>query len=86
MLKSKMSIKPLNVLPSILIIINPFQNDKFKISKQKEFANDNSKFYENGRKYSIKVENSERKGEIPHHKQFLLFSWCFKKKNCIADT
>ena len=33
-------------------------------SKPKEFANDNSKFNENGREFSIRVENTVGKGEI----------------------
>ena len=45
----------------------------------KEFADDNSKFDENGRKLSKWVENTERKGEIAGYKQFLLFTQCFLK-------
>jgi hypothetical protein len=33
----------------------------------------------------IAVENIERKGEIAHYKQFLLFPQCFQKI-CSADT
>ena len=39
----------------------------------KEFADDNFKFDENGRKLSKQVENTERKGEIAPDEQFLLF-------------
>ena len=45
----------------------------------KEFADDNYKFNENGRKFSIRVENIVGKGEIARYKQFLLFPQCFQK-------
>ena len=46
----------------------PFQNNKMK-----EFADNNSKSDDNGRKFSRWVENTMGKGEIAHYKQFLLF-------------
>ena len=48
-------------------------------SKLKEFAEDNFKFDENGRKLSKRVENTVEKGEIACHEQFLLFPQCFQK-------
>ena len=42
-------------------------------SKQKEFADDNFKFDENGRMFSQWVENTVGKEEIACYKQFLLF-------------
>ena len=48
-------------------------------SKLKEFADDNLKFDENGRKISKGVENTVGKGEIAHYEQFLLFPQCFQK-------
>ena len=55
-------------------------------SKLKEFADDNFKFDENGRKFSKCVENNVRKGEIARDEQFLLFfPRCFQK-TCSADT
>ena len=45
----------------------------FCSSKLKEFADNNFKFDENGRKFFKWVENTEGKGEIAHYKQFLLF-------------
>ena len=45
----------------------------------KEFADDNFKFDENGRKLSKQVENNVGKGEIACYKQFLLFPQCFQK-------
>ena len=51
----------------------------------KEFADDNFKFDENGRKFSKWVENTVGKGEIAPNEQFLLFPWCFQKA-CTADT
>ena len=48
-------------------------------SKLKEFADDNFKFVENGRKLSKRVENTVGKGEIARYEQFLLFPQCFQK-------
>ena len=48
-------------------------------SKLKEFADDNFKFDENGRKLSKRVENTVGKGEIVRYEQFLLFPQCFQK-------
>ena len=47
-------------------------------SKLKEFADDNFKFDENGRKFSKRVENTVGKGEIARYEQFLLFPQCFQ--------
>ena len=51
----------------------------FRLSKLKEFADDNFKFDENGRKLSKLVENTVGKGEIAHYEQFLLHPQCFQK-------
>ena len=48
----------------VKLTLNPFPNHKFKTSKLKEFADDNFKFDEYGRKLSKKVENTVGKGEI----------------------
>ena len=48
-------------------------------SKLKEFADDNFKLDENGRKLSKWVENTVGKGEIARYEQFLLFPQCFSK-------
>ena len=48
-------------------------------SKLEEFADDNFKFEENGRKLSEQVENTVGKGEIARYEQFLLFPQCFQK-------
>ena len=48
-------------------------------SKLKEFADNNFKFDEIGRKLSKQVENTVGKGEIAHYEQFLLFPQCFQK-------
>ena len=48
-------------------------------SKLKEFADDNFKFEENGRKLSKRAENTVGKGEIARNEQFLLFPQCFQK-------
>ena len=54
-------------------------------SKLKEFADDNFKFDENGRRFSKWVENTVGKGELGGYEQFLLFPPCFQKA-CTADT
>ena len=48
-------------------------------SKLKEFADDDFKFDENGRKLSKWVENNVGKGEFALYEQFLLFPQCFQK-------
>ena len=48
-------------------------------SKLKEFADNNFKFDENGRKLSKQVENTVGKGEIAYYEQYLLFPQCFQK-------
>ena len=47
--------------------------------KLKEFADDNFKFDENGKKFLKRVENTVGKGEIARYEQFLLFPQCFRK-------
>ena len=54
-------------------------------SKLEDFANDNFKFDENGRKFSKRVEYTVGKGEIARYQQFLLFPQCFPR-NSTADT
>ena len=54
-------------------------------SKLKEFADDNFKLVENGKKVSKQVENIVGKGEIARHEQFLRFPLCFQK-TCTATT
>ena len=69
----------------IKVLVNPFPNDKFLYSsKLKEFADNNFKFDENGRKFYKTGENTVVKGEIAHYEQFLLFPHCFQK-TCTAD-
>ena len=64
----------------------PFPNDKIlDPSKQREFAYNNLKFDENGRKFFKRVENTAGKGEIARYEQFLLFPQCFQKTSA-ADT
>ena len=55
------------------VLLNPLPNVKFNTFEVKEFAEDNFEFDENGRKLSIRVENTEGKGEIARDEQFLLF-------------
>ena len=51
-------------------------SDSFKLS---EFADDDFKYDENGRKLSKWVENTVGKGEIALYEQFFLFPQCFQK-------
>ena len=56
------------------ILLNPFPNDKnLDFPKLKEFADDNFRLYENGRKSSRWVEKTVEKGEIARYEQLLLF-------------
>ena len=50
-----------------------------------EFADDNFKFDENGRKLSEHMENTVEKGEIACDEQFFLFPQCFQKA-CFPGT
>ena len=62
------------------IVFNPLPDNKIlDSSKLKEFADDNFKFDENGRKLSKRVENTVGKEEIALYEQFLLFPQCFQK-------
>ena len=51
----------------------------------REFADNNFKRDENGRKFFKRVENTVGKGEIARNEQFLLFPQCFHK-SCTADA
>ena len=55
------------------------------MSKLKELADDNFKFYENDVKFSKTVENTEGKGKIAHHEQFPVFQQCFQM-TCTVHT
>ena len=56
-----------------------YQTTNFRLYILKEFADDNFKFDENGRKLSKRLENTVGKGEIARYEQFLLFPHCFQK-------
>ena len=56
-----------------------------RLFQTEEFTDDNSKFYENCRKFMKMVDNTVGKGEIARHEQFLLFPQYFLK-NCMAYT
>ena len=51
----------------------------------REFANNDFKFYENGRKFSNRRKDTVVKGEIARYEQVLLFPRCFQKA-CTANT
>ena len=69
---------------TVPVVITLTQTTIFRPSKLKEFADDNIKFVENGKKFS-QVENTVIKGEIARYEQFLFFPQCFQK-TCISDT
>ena len=54
-------------------------------SKLTEFADDNFRFDESGRKLAKQEENTMGKGKIAHYKQFLFLPQCFQK-TCAKDT
>ena len=55
-----------------------------KRDRGNEFADNNLKFYKNGRKFSKQVDNTVGKGEIACYEQSLLFLQCFQK-TCTTD-
>ena len=61
-----------------IIYLDPFTNNRlYRFPKVKQFADDNFKFDEKGKKFYTRVENTVRKEEIAHYGQFLLFPQCF---------
>ena len=56
-----------------------YQTTNFRLLQTEEFADNNFKFDENGRKLSKWVENTVGKGEIARYEQFLLFPQSFQK-------
>ena len=54
-------------------------------SKLKEFADDNFKFNENGRKFSKWVEDTMGKGEIACYQQFLHFTQSFQTTSTVNN-
>ena len=64
-------------------VVSPFPKRQIlDPSELKEFADDNFKFDENGKKLSKQVENIVGKGEIAHNEQFLLFPVFSKDLYC----
>ena len=56
---------PMYSIGYVFRVVNPLPDDKIlDWSKLKQFADDNSKFDENSRKFSKLVENTVGKGEI----------------------
>ena len=66
------------IIVSSFGFLTHYQTTNFRLF-QIEFADDNFKFDENGRKVSKRVENTVGKGEIARYEQFLLFPQCFQK-------
>ena len=56
-----------------------YQMTNFRLFQTEEFADNNFKFDENGRKLCKWIENTVGKGEIARYEQFLLFPQCFQK-------
>ena len=59
--------------------LTDYQTTNLDSSKLIEFADDNFKLDENGRKLSIWVKSTVGKGGIARYEQFLLFPQCFQK-------
>ena len=66
------------------LLFHVFKRQILDSFKPKEFADDNFKFGENGTMFSKRVENTVRRGQIAHNKQFLCFPQCFPKI-CTTD-
>ena len=66
-------------MTSEMWLLTHYQTTNFGLFKLEEFADDNFKFDENGRKLSKRVENTVGKGEVAHYEQFFLFTRCFQK-------
>ena len=66
--------------------VSPFPINKFQtFPKLKEFAVDNFKIAENGKKFFNQVECTVVKEDIPRYEQVLFFPQCFQK-TCTVDT
>ena len=61
----------------LLTLLTHYQTTNFRLFQ--EFADDNFKFDENGRKLSKRVENTVGKGKIARNEPSLLFPQCFQK-------
>ena len=71
--------KKLGCVNKLFRILTLSQTTNFRLSKLKEFADDNSKFDQNGKKFPKMIENAVEKGEIARYEQFLLFPTVFSK-------
>ena len=60
------------------------QTTNFRFFQNEGFADDNFKFDESSRQFSLRVKNTVRKQEIACYEQLLFFPQCFQKK-CTAD-
>ena len=54
-----------------------------RLLNSKQFADDNYKFDENGRKFSQMIENTVGNREIAGYKQLLLFPQCFQMTSTV---
>ena len=61
------------------IDLTHYQMTNFRLFQTEDFADNNFKFDENGRKLSKRVENTVGQGEIARYEQFLLVPQCFQK-------
>ena len=70
-----------------LLIKGPYYHKRQVLdsSTPKEFAGNNFRFVENGRKLSKQIENTVGKEEMARYEQILLFPQYFQK-TCTADT
>ena len=68
----------------MVMTLTLFQTTNFRLFQTKRVCRRHFEFDENCAKFSKRIENTVRKGEIPRYKQFLLFSQCFQK-TCFAN-
>ena len=85
--KPKIGISGKVLKPMIHLVVKPCPKRQIlDSSKLKQFADDNIKFDEIGRKLSKQVKNTVGKGEIARYEQFLLFSQFFKRLVGLLQT
>ena len=72
-------------IPVSYSVITLSQTTNFRLIQSESLQTTISNLKKNDRKFSKRVENTVRKGEIARYKQFLLFPQCFQK-TCTVDT
>ena len=77
--KAEEAFSPLPTIFKFLHFKLFFKRQILDSRKMKEFADDNFKFDENGRKFFKRVKTTVGKREIACFEQFLLFPQCYQK-------